>query len=312
MEVTMPELACKPALSVLLLSLSLAPALSCGGDADSASGFAAAYCDLIKPCCAMANLRTDGQQCQLLFGAFGGQASYNKEAGETCLAEARAAAGRPDFCQNLDSSEPSACDRVFGSTGKKQPGETCTDDDECAPSSEGEVQCESNFGTGGAEVRKCQLVVKGKEGDKPCVGTKEGNFTSGNVNLDDVPAKGYLCHVSDGLRCDSTTDTCVKLKVTGEACQGNNDCVRTAYCEGAMDRCTDRKAIGAACTPSFSNDECVAGGWCKAPANMCAAQVADGAACTEDDECKSGNCLNGKCDKGGLGDIGLAFICGAN
>ena len=308
----MPELACKPALSVLLLSLGLAPALSCGGDADSASGFAAAYCDLIKPCCAMANLRTDGQQCQLLFGAFGGQASYNKEAGETCLAEARAAASRPDFCQNIESSEPSACDQVFGSTGKKQPGEACSDDDECAPSSEGSVQCESNFGTGGAEVRKCQVVVKGKEGDKPCVGTKEGNFTSGNVNLDDVPAKGYLCHVSDGLRCDSTTDTCVKLKVTGEACQGNSDCVRTAYCEGTMDKCTDRKAIGAACTPSFSNDECVAGGWCKAPANMCAAQVADGAACTEDDECKSGNCLNGKCDKGGLGDIGLAFICGAN
>ena len=78
-----------------LLPALLALSLSCGDDADSASGFAAAYCDLIKPCCAMAKLRTDGQQCQLLFGAFGGQSSYNKQAGEACLAEARAAAASP-------------------------------------------------------------------------------------------------------------------------------------------------------------------------------------------------------------------------
>ena len=302
----MPRLVCN-----ILLPALLSLSLSCGDDADSASGFAAAYCDLIKPCCAMANLRTDGKQCQLLFGAFGGQSSYNKQAGEACLAEARAAAGTATFCQMLDDNEPSACDNVFGSPGKKQPGEACTDDDECAPSTEGSVACESNFGAGGAEVRKCQVVVKGKEGDKPCVGTKEGNFTSGNVNLDDVPARGYLCHVTDGLRCDSTTDTCVKLKAIGEACQGNSDCLRTAFCEGTMDRCTERRAIGATCMPSFANEECVTGGWCSETTRMCAAQVADGGACTEDDECKSGNCVNGKCDRG-LGDLGLAFICGAN
>jgi hypothetical protein len=308
----MPKLICNRVLPAALLALALAPGPSCGGDADSASGFAAAYCDLIKPCCAMAKLRTDGKQCQLLFGAFGGQASYNKEAGETCLAEARAAAGRTDFCTMVESNEPSACDRVFSSGGKKQPGEACTDDDECAPSSEGSVECQSSFGVGGAEVRKCQLVVKGKEGDKPCVGTKEGNATFGNVNLDDVPAKGYLCHVADGLRCDSTTDTCVKLKAAGEACLGDNDCVRTAFCESTMDKCTNRKAVGAACMPSFNNQECVAGGWCSETTRMCAAQVADGGACTEDDECTSGNCVNDKCDKGFGGELGLALICGAN
>jgi hypothetical protein len=120
----MPSLIYKPLLLALLL-----PSLSCGDDADSASGFAAAYCDLIQPCCAMASLRTDGQQCQLLFGAFGGQSSYNTQAGEACLSEARAAAARPDFCQSIESDDPSACDNVFSSPGKKQPGEACTDDE---------------------------------------------------------------------------------------------------------------------------------------------------------------------------------------
>jgi hypothetical protein len=300
----MPGLSCKSILPALL-----ALSLSCGDDADSASGFAASYCQLIQPCCAMASLRTDGQQCQLFFGLVGGQATYNKQAGEACLAEARAAASKPDFCTKLDNAEPSVCDQVFGGTGKKQPGETCNDSDECAPSTEGSVQCESNFSIGGNEVRKCQVVVKGKEGDKPCVGTQEGNFTSGNVNLDDVPPKGYLCHVAEGLRCDTSTDTCTKLKAVGEACLGNSECVRTAFCEGTTDKCTDRKAIGATCMPSFANEECVAGAWCSETARMCAAQVADGGACTEDDECKSGNCANDKCDKG-LGDFGLALICG--
>ena len=297
-------------LSKSIVPALLAVSLSCGDDADSASGFAAAYCDLIQPCCAMAKLRTDGQQCRLLFGAFGGQSTYNKQAGEACLAEARAAAGMPGFCEGIESDEPSACDQVFSSGGSKQPGEACKESDECAPSTEGSVECQSSFGIGGAEIRKCQVVVKGKEGDKPCVGTQEGNFTSGNVNLDDVPARGYLCYVRDGLRCDSTSDTCVKLKAVGEACLGNSECQRTAYCEGTMDRCTQRKAVGGACMPSFVNEECAAGAWCSEATNMCAAQVDIGAACSEDDECKSSNCVNGKCDRG-FGDIGLAFICGA-
>jgi hypothetical protein len=307
----MPKLARPPALSVLLLSFALAPGLSCGDDADSASGFAAAYCDLIKPCCAMAKLRTDGQQCQVVFGAFGGQANYNKQAGETCLAETRAAAGRTDFCQTLDNDEPSSCDRVFSSSGKKQPGEDCSSPDDCAPSSEGPVECESNFAVGGSQIRKCQLQVKGKEGDKPCVGTKDGNSTFSNLNLEDVPAKGYVCNVSDGLRCDDDNDTCVKLKAAGEECHGDLECVRTAYCEVATDKCTDRKAIGAMCTPSFSNEECVAGGWCSETTRMCAVQVDLGATCTDDVECKSLNCVNSKCDKGLGSDIGLALVCGA-
>ena len=304
----MPKLLSVCALTVLAVS-----GLSCGDDADSASGFASAYCDLLKPCCAMANLRTDGKQCQLLFGAFGGQASYNKQAGMACLAEARAAAGSPDFCKNMDSGQPSACDNVFGTSGgTKQPGDSCTDDDECAASSEGTVECNSSFGAGGTQTRKCQLQVRGKDGDKPCVGTKDGNFTSGNVGLDDVPARGYMCHVADGLRCDSTTDTCVKLKVAGEACTGTSDCIRTGYCDSSQRKCADRKPVGAACTPSFSNTECIDGAWCSDGARMCAMQLADGAACTEDDECRSGSCVNDKCDKSTTGDFGLAFICGAN
>jgi hypothetical protein len=301
----MPRLIYKPLLPALV-----ALSLSCGDDADSASGFAAAYCDLIKPCCAMAKLRTDGQQCQLLFGAFGGQSSYNKQAGEACLSEARAAAARPDFCQGIENNEPSACDNVFRSPGKKQPGEACTEDNDCAPSSEGSVQCQGSFATG-AQVSKCMVVVKGKDGDKPCVGTRDGNSTFSNIGMDDIPAKGYLCHVADGLRCNTTTDTCVKLKVVGEACVGDDECVRTSFCDDAQRKCTERKPIGGVCTPSFNNQECVAGAWCSDVRMMCAAQVDNGGACTDSEECKSDNCVNDKCEPG-LGDLGLAFICGAS
>jgi hypothetical protein len=284
---------------------------SCGDDADSASGFASAYCDLLKPCCAMANLSTDGKQCQLLFGAFGGQARYDKAAGEACLAETRAIAGSADFCTT--GLDVPACDRVFVSGGKKQPGETCTDDEDCAPSSEGEVTCDLMFGTGGAQIRKCQVQVKGKEGDKPCVATKDGNVTSGNVSLDDIPPRGYVCHVADGLRCDSITDSCVKLKLSGEACSGaDSECVRTAYCDDDQmpARCADRKVVGASCTPSFDSG-CAAGAWCSDSTRMCAAQVALGAACTQSGQCLSGNCVNGKCARSGLEDFALSFICGS-
>jgi len=295
---------------VALAVSSLAAGLTCGDD-DSAGGFAAAYCDLLKPCCAMANLRTDGKQCQLFFGAFVGGAKFNTEAGDACLAATRALSSRPDFCKNLDAPETAACEKVFEQPGgSKQPGETCTDAFECAKSTEGEVDCETEFGPGGAQVRKCQLAIRGKEGDKPCVGTKEEDFTSRNLSLDDVPARGYLCDTADGLRCDTTNHTCVKLKPAGEPCTSSStECVRTAYCDTAADRCTDRKSPGAACTSaSFSNEECAAGNWC-GPARICAAQVANGAACTAMQECQSENCLNMKCEPNS--DLGLAFVCGA-
>jgi hypothetical protein len=298
-----------PGLSVLVGLVGLG--LSCGdsGGAGSQEAFVASYCDLFIPCCAKAGLRSDGTQCKLFLGAFAPQGKYDKQAGEACLAEAKAASSKADFCDT--GLESAVCDKVFGEpSGSKKPGETCESDSDCAASSEGKVDCATAF-SGSAQIRKCQVQVRGKAGDQPCVGTVEGNTTFSSGSGDDVPAKGYLCYDKDGLRCDSKTNSCLAYKAVGEACISNGDCVSTTYCDSVQDKCAERKAVGAACSETgFSSDrECVVGNYCST-AKTCMALIAEGGACTSGVQCLSGDCVNSKCGPKGASDFGLALICG--
>ncbi len=290
---------------------ALVAACSSGGSGASGAtrdGFIAGYCDLLVPCCAQAGLRADGVQCR---GFAGGLApsDYDPVAGDKCLAEMRAASSSPDFCDDFGQSKSPSCDSVFPSnaSGTKAPGESCSDDDECAKSSEGEVECAQARTSGGAEVRKCQLVLKGTEGATPCAGTKEGNVTYTPSFEDDVPPKAYLCDVADGLRCDNTTRACVKVPAVGEDCgSGYASCVEGAYCDGG--KCAARKALGADC--SFDS-QCVESAYCAPDAKTCTPKLADGAPCTSSNRCASGACVNDKCDKSSGGaDLGLTLLCG--
>jgi hypothetical protein len=294
---------CRLVLSTILLPLSCG-----GGDAATAEAFVAAYCDLLAPCCAMANLPSDGAQCRTLTGAFAGSASYDRSKGEACLGEMRAASAHPTFCSEGLQTSSDACDRVFDEGGTRKPGETCSDDSDCAPSTEGKVDCRASFGTG-SEVRKCQLQIRGKAGDTPCLGTVDGNATTyAGGSTSDIPARGYLCYVADGVRCDTSTGGCVAFKAIGEACGGSStDCVNSAYCDVAQRLCVARKAIGSACT---SSQQCVAGSTCDTT-RTCVGQLADGAACTQSARCASGRCVNGTCSASSSGNLGLAFICGS-
>jgi len=287
-------------------------ALTCGGDgagggAGSSSEFVSSYCDLLKPCCAMAKLHTDGKQCRAFLGAFA-PAMYNAAAGEACLARLRAASAKADYC----SGEDWDCEGAFPdqAAGAKKPGEACSDDEECAPSAEGKVKCH-RVSSGGAEIRKCQVQVTGKEGDKPCVGTVEGSVTIYQGGGTDVAPKGYLCRVADGLHCDSDTESCVRFKAVGEACMGFDDCGSTGQCESG--KCVARKAIGEACTGGFSaRGECVEGAFCQESSMTCAAKLGHGTACTDNDQCKSEDCSNGMCKGDVVVDFGLALFCGGN
>lgn len=296
-------------LTQLVLLAALLP-LSCGGgDAATAGGFVSAYCDLLAPCCAMAKLPSDGAQCRAFAGAFAAAATYDRASGEACLAEMRAAAGKPNFCSEGLQTSSDACDRVFGgSGGTAKPGESCSDDDDCAPSTEGKVDCRSSF-VMGTEVRKCQIQLRGKDGDTPCVGTVEGSVTTypGSANAD-IPVRGYLCHVSDGLRCDGTTRTCARFKAIGEACTGSStECVSNAYCDVAQRMCADRKAVGSMCT----GQQCALGSTCDSTTRTCVAQLADGAPCTQSAQCRSARCVNAACAPAGSGDLGLVLLCGS-
>jgi hypothetical protein len=286
-------------------------ALSCGdGGGATSSEFVSSYCDLLQPCCAMAKLSTDGKQCKALLGAFA-PTNYNATAGEACLAELRAASGKPDFCSDGLDGTTGSCDKAFPdqSSGSKKPGETCDMDDECAPSAEGDVRCQRASVVGGTVVRKCQVHVIGKEGDQPCVGTVDGSVTSYSSSGDDVPPKGYLCRVADGLYCDWTSHACVKFKAIGESCSGSSDCGRGGSCDGG--KCVARKELGAACTGGFaSQGECVEGAYCSATSMTCAAQLGDGMACTDQEACKSQDCVNGKCKGDVPANFALGLLCG--
>jgi hypothetical protein len=293
---------------LVLSTLLLSPACG-GGDAATAEGFVGAYCDLLAPCCAMANLPSDGAQCRAFAGAFAASASYDRASGEACLGEMRAASAKANFCSEGLATGSDACDRVFGeSGGTRQPGESCSDDSDCASSPEGKVDCRSSF-VMGTEVRKCQIQLRGKEGDSPCAGTVEGNITSyqGSSSAD-IPPRAYLCHVADGLRCDGATRACTRFKAVGEACTGGStDCVSSAYCDVAQRLCVERKPLASACT---SSQQCVQGSTCGST-RTCVAQLADGASCTLSSQCRSGRCVNAACAPAGSGDLGLVLICGS-
>jgi hypothetical protein len=281
------------------LLLALSAALACG-KSDSEK-FADDYCAEVAKCCAEAKLPGDGATCRMLMSFASAGSSFNTQAGDACLADMRSQVSAGTFCAELGTS---ACDAVFDSgSGNKKPGETCDFDDECAPSSEGDVKCAS-VSVDGAFIDKCQVQIPGKAGDSPCVGTKDGSMTMyyHTSNATDVLPRGYICDMANGLRCKD--GTCTALPKVGEACDYVNDCVRDAYCDYAADKCAARIPAGGACSGSNS-DECVEGYYCD---KQCVAKLDNGASCTSGSVCKSGSCANGACS----GNFGLSLMCGGS
>ncbi len=278
--------------------------------APTVQSFITSFCNFIKPCCQQAGLRADGAQCTALLGAFVGSATYNAKAGGQCLGDMKAASNQANFCADPFGTTES-CDSVIAttSTGIKQPGETCTDDQDCAPSKDGDVECQSAR-VNNQNVEKCQVQKRGKEGDTPCVGTRDGSTTNSSFdfNATDVPALGYICHVADGLYCNSTSHLCTKIQPVGGPCTTASSyvCVATAYCDTQADLCVAKKGAGADCR-TFG-DECLEGHYCNDTTDKCAVQVQNGGACTTNAECTSGDCVNDKCAP--TSNFALQLYCG--
>ncbi len=302
----------RPFLFALALVLGCSSNSSNGSVAGDRDSFIAQLCQQYMPCCAKAGKPADGAQCRAFYGAFAASNNYDPAAGSACLSEVKAAAASPTFCDNATSTNVSpSCGKVFPASGggSKKPGETCAQDNECASSTEGPVECRSLF-KDGATIKKCQVQIAGKAGDTPCLGTVDGNITSYNSSGDtDILPRGYLCNVKDGLRCDSTTDKCVAIAKVGEPCEGfgSNLCTDDAFCDTTQKKCVARKAVGEMCT----SDQCVEGAYCNTTTRLCTASLAVGAACKSSSECITRSCVNGACAKSGSGtDFTTAFLCG--
>lgn len=288
--------------------------------ADFVSSYAQIFCSAYQPCCVKAGLKGDASTCRTFITAFLGSSvsstGYDPAAGQACLKVIQDTIAKNDICVDGpdDPAIDAACDKVIsgkGGGGSKKPGETCSEDSDCAAAPQGDVQCRSYF-TSGAETRICQVELDGKQGDAPCLGTRDGNTTyySGSSGSEPPPAQGYICNKKDGLQCDSMSKACAKIAAVGEKCSSSDGCVATAYCDKG--ECAAKKAVGSDCTSSF-NGECDDTSYCDTmTTKKCVARIADGAACKTSDECLSDRCVNSLCEKKGADDLGTALLCGSN
>lgn len=283
----------------LALATGGTTAVACGGGGNNQyAEFVAAYCDVFTPCCAAAGFATDGKLCRSEGAAFP-PPGFQKSAGDACVNDLRAAAATADFCKTGDSTITS-CQSLFGHNADKAPGDACTTDSDCAPSTDGSVVC--TYATNGSI---CQVRIAGAQNDTPCVGTTGGDVPFEPPTSSTTPARGYLCDRGDGLRCDGTA--CVPLKPVGAACTIDvQECATTAFCEYATLTCVARKNAGEAC--GDSSYECVMGTTCGF-SNTCVAQGDLGASCQIDAECLSQSCQGGVCAE--PQNLGLLLICGS-
>ena len=267
----------------------------------------------------MANLPTDGATCRSVLAAAFPAAAYDAQAGEACLAALRAEASRPEFCQAMRTVD--ACRNVFSKgAASRLPGERCQSHGDCAPAAgEGKAICALGSAPGAPEqapVHICQVQLRGKAGDYPCVATVDGTSSAYPAINVASPPRAYLCHVDDGLRCDDKSLECVKLKLAGEACERpapagstsppslTEDCAKGTYCDPNQRLCVARKAIATACSTFTGGAECIDDAYCSEAARACTARVADLGACTKDLECRSGSCVQGQCESD------LVLVCG--
>lgn len=295
---------------------------STGGGGGDATSFIADLCATLAPCCAQMNKPTDGATCRATYTSITAVEAYDPVKGSACLNELHAAQSSSDFCTTF-TAKGASCKGAFkrmrssSATGAKPAGQPCTDDSECAPSTEGDVSCASHF-TNGAETKTCQIEAQGKEGDKPCNETRDGtsvSFSSGPVLPDAgppvIPSKSFYCDVSDGLYCNGTTVTCSKIQGVGGPCSsfGNDGCTKDAYCDYQTKSCVARVPVGSDCTKSSS--ACVPDAFCTNDTRKCTALLADGASCQMSQQCQSNRCVNTKCESSSSSTSGtLATICG--
>lgn len=302
---------------------TLSVVVACGGSSGGGAGnpagdtqsFVSQYCDIIAPCCAKANKPADGVACRNFAESSASGKQYDPEKGTACLTEIRNESSKPDFC-SLGGSAPSCSDVFKAPGGGKKPGEACSQDSDCASSPEGKADCAFGASTG-AEIRSCQIQIVGKEGDTPCVGTRDGNTTSmvyestsGQTPVK-APERGYICDLANKIRCDSKTKACIKVQDVGGPCASTSDCVKTAFCDTKAKACAARLVAGGDCgTGGVSTDVCATGFYCNSTAKKCTESSSDGAVCTKSEECLSRRCLNGKCESSAGTSLGLALICG--
>jgi hypothetical protein len=208
--------------------------------------FVARFCALVAPCCGAAALPAGGDGCRARLTASTAGRPFRAPTAASCLAALELATGTAAFCTAGYAVAARLCDRVFAVVVASQRlGEACATAEECVLSADGPVVC---AGVTAAARGRCQVKLRGREDDLPCVGTVDGALTVAGGDPGESAARAYLCHVADGLWCEDATRRCLKARAPGAACASFGECGPTHHCDDASARCTPRKERGSACT----------------------------------------------------------------
>ncbi|HVZ74593.1 MAG TPA: kelch repeat-containing protein [Polyangia bacterium] len=202
------------------------------------------------------------------------------------------AAGLPDHTatQTCDGATQYCTGSGTCGMDKKPNGQACPN---------GSSDCGSGFCSDGVCCNSacggtCQsCAVKGKEGS--CV-----NVIAGSQDLNSAPA----CNGSQ--YCDAAGTCQSGLKPNGLTCAagtecGSNNCVDGVCCDSACgDDCYACNVVGSVgtCTGVVSgttDGKCVAPNYCSTTHTCTTGKKANGTGCKLDNECGSGNCVDGVC-----------------
>jgi hypothetical protein len=278
----------------IVLGISI---LSCGrggGQGDpatvTASDLIEGLCTMAEPCCGRAHRDDGGRQCRTGMESMLAAGAYDSYAGAACMAMLRAST--PAAMCEIVTASGSPCQRAIGPNrhpGSKRPGEPCTSSADCAASPDGEVECRE-----GSAGRWCEVQLRGKEGDGPCIGTVLPRQIVATLEpAGSTPARAFLCYHADDLQCDQAAGSrCVRPKPTGAPCETDAECGKDAYCRTYEFACRPLKPIGASCNPEVS---CVDDAYCPLTTHTCTAWLPAGATCCTDEQCHSHQCEHGSC-----------------
>lgn len=142
-----------------------------------------------------------------------------------------------------------------------------------------------------------------------CGGSGEGCLASGAARGERRVVKvGEACgpgagRCQDPAFCDESLHCAVGEAERGQVCARHAECKAPFVCPWARHVCSSPGKIGQSChTNPGGRSECETGAGCNG--TKCVAQKADGQSCLADEECLSGDCQGGRCDKGA--EAGLA------
>lgn len=201
--------------------------------------FAEPYCTRLAACCAQAGYPTSGlaacEANELGFVKYldDGSEVMDSTTIQTILTQLQNSCDQPSYALLASTTQ-----------GTRLAGEACDAVDQCAGDP---ALCLS---AGGPGTGKCMTPPRGKAGDGCSVTCDDITLCKWGTSGGKSPFSA--CYDQDGLRCDTSTYTCVPFTAVGAKCADFSECGAHAECTNGT--CQAKAALGAPCGGSTTCD----------------------------------------------------------